>query len=264
MKRWLKETLYWGAVPIFALAGVLVGAYARLGRAVTGKPRLVWGSTPLINNRHWSRAMLTAGYRSETFTYGYYAAINQRADWDRVLEEEWPLCPSMFKPMLAFLSSLVRYDVFFVSADGFFIGQLPGIWRLQGPLLRLASKRVVFVPYGGDAYVYRRVRSTALLHGLLSSYPAAAKRQDQVEARVDYWCRHADTCISTVMGMDGFGRWDVLVASPLCLDLTEWPASTRHSQADGRQGAVAICHAPNHQGFKGSEFVRRRFINHIN
>ncbi len=254
MKRWLKEVLYLAVVPVFFFAGVLVGAYVRL-RPASGKPRLVWGSTPLINNRYWSRAMRAAGYPSETFTYNFYATINQRADWDRVLDEEWSLCPSMFKPMLAFLQSLIDYDVFFVSADGFFIGSSPGLWRLQGLLLRLGGKKVVFVPYGGDAYVYRRVRSTALLHGLLVSYPEAARKQDQIQAHLDYWCRYADACVSTVMGADGFGRWDVLVVSPLSLDLAEWCTSVRQSQADGRNGVVTICHAPNHRGFKGSEFL---------
>lgn len=255
LKRWLKKVLCWGVVPAFALAGLFVGVYVRLTSGGYRKPRLVWGSTPLINNRHWSRAMRSARYSSETFTYSYYATINQRADWDRVLDEEWPLCPTAFKPMLAFLRSLLDYDVFFISADGFFVGMMPGLWRLQWPLLRLSGKKTVFVPYGGDAYVYRRIHSTALLHGLLASYPEAARMQDQIQARVDYWCRHADACLSTVMGTDGFGRWDVLLASPLCLDLTEWHASIRQSRADGRNGVVTICHAPNHRGFKGSEFV---------
>lgn len=255
MKRWLSVVLYWLLVPVFALAGALIGMHVRRRPMPQGKPRLVWGSTPLINNRHWSRAMRAAGYSTETFTTHYYATINQRTDWDRVLDEEWLWCPSMFKPMLAFLWSLLHYDVFFVSADGFFIGQSAGLWRLQSPLLRMAGKKVVFVPYGGDAYVYRRVRSTGLLHGLLASYPMAGRQQNQIEARVDYWCRHADACVATVMGVDGFGRWDVLVASPLCLDLAEWRASERRSEADGRHGVVTICHAPNHQGFKGSEFV---------
>jgi len=255
MRHWLKEVLYWVIVPVFAFSGVWVAVYARRRTATPETPRLVWGSTPLINNRHWSRAMRAAGFSSETFTSNYYATINQRADWDRVLDDELPRCPAMFKPMLAFLWSLLSYDVFFVSADGFFIGRSPGLWRLQGPLLHLAGKKVVFVPYGGDAYVYRRVRSPVLLHGLLASYPMAARQQDQIQARVDYWCRHADVCVSTIMGVDGFGRWDVLVASPLCLDLAEWSPSTRQSPADGRNGTVTICHAPNHRGFKGSEFV---------
>jgi hypothetical protein len=216
---------------------------------------LVWGSAPIINNRYWSSALRSAGYESETFTASYYTTINRRTDWDRLLTEEWKWCPIILKPMLAFLWSLSKYDVFFLSADGFFIGRMAILWRLQAPLFRIAGKKVVFIPYGGDAYVYRRIHSTAALHGLQLSYPSAATEQDQVEMRLNYWCCYADACVSTIIGADGFGRWDVLVASPLCLDLNEWAPSLREPKADGYNGLVRIVHAPNHRGVKGSEFV---------
>lgn len=242
-------------LPVFLVAGLLLAGIVRGRRNTNNKPRLVWGSTPLINNRHWSQSMRAAGYSSETFIYSFYASINQRSDWDRVLTEEWIWCPGFLKPLLAFLQSLLAYDVFFMSADGFFIGTLPVIWRLQAPLLRLAGKRIVFIPYGGDTYVYRRIRSTTLVHGLLASYPEGGRNQEKIQARLDYWCRHADVCIPAVMGMDGFGRWDAILASVLFLDLNEWKASPRHSEADGLNAPVRICHAPNHRGFKGTEFV---------
>lgn len=254
MKRWLKVALGWTIAPVFCFVGILLAISARW-LVASKKPRLVWGSTPLINNRHWSRAMRAAGYSSETFATTYYATINQRADWDRLLSEEWIWCPGVCKPLLAFLNSLFKYDVFFISADGFFIGTLPAVWRLQAPLLKLAGKKVVFLPYGSDAYVYQRIRSSSLVHGLLASYPQAARCQEEVGARLDYWCRHADVCIPMIMGIDGFGRWDAILASALFLDLDEWKASGRRSDADGHNGLVRICHAPNHHGFKGTEFV---------
>jgi glycosyltransferase involved in cell wall biosynthesis len=255
MKNFARVIVLWGVVPLFAVAGLVVGVLARWVKKTTKTPRLVWGSTPLINNSHWSRAMSSVGYSSETFTLNYYASINNRTDWDRLLGEQWRWCPSIIKPLLAFLWSLNQYDVFFLSADGYFIGRYPGIWRLQALLLKLACKKVVFIPYGGDAYVYRRIHSSALQQGLIASYPIQAKMQSAISSRVDYWCRHADVCIPAIMGMDGFGRWDVLVASPLFLDLNEWRKSKRQIKGDGRSSEVIICHAPNHRGFKGSEFI---------
>lgn len=255
IRNYLRGALYVAVSPLFLVAGLVVAALVRGCGRKSGKPRLVWGSTPLINNRHWSRSMRAAGYPSETFVYSFYASINQRADWDRVLNEEWTWCPSFLKPLLAFLDSLFAYDIFFMSSDGFFIGKLPLVWRLQAPLLRLAGKRMIFLPYGGDAYVYRHIRSTSLMHGLLASYPQAARCQEEIRMRLDYWCRRADVCIPGVMGMDGFGRWDAILASTLFLDLDEWPASSRRSQADGSNAPVRVCHAPNHRGFKGTEFV---------
>jgi glycosyltransferase involved in cell wall biosynthesis len=255
MRRFIYAVLLWIVLPIYAVIGVFVSLTARLRSTLSEKPRLVWGSTPLINNSHWSRAMSAVGYPSETFTVNYYSTINRRSDWDRLLHEQWRWCPSVIKPSFAFLWSLHRYDVFFLSADGFFIGHYPAIWRLQAPLLKLAGKKVVFIPYGGDTYVYSRVRSSTLQQGLLASYPSAAKKQSSIATRLDYWCSHADACIPGVMGMDGFGRWDVLVASPLFLNLKDWRPSMRLSDANGSNGTVIICHAPNHRGFKGSEFV---------
>jgi hypothetical protein len=241
--------------PIFFFSGIVIAGFVRLFRRSEDRPHLVWGSTPLINNKYWSDSMRSEGYCSETFTNSFYSSINKREDWDRVLDDEWTWCPKFLKPLLAFLQSLYLYDIFFISADGFFIGMLPGIWRLQAPLLRLAGKKVIFIPYGSDAYVYKRILSTSLIHGFMMSYPQLSRKQDEIQNRLDYWCRHADVCVSGMMGFNGFGRWDVLVFSPLCIDLTQWRVSKRKSDADGKQGVVTICHAPNHQGVKGSEFI---------
>jgi hypothetical protein len=89
----------------------------------------------------------------------------------------------------------------------------------------------------------------------MMSYPLAARKQQAVSSRLDYWCRHADCVIPGVMAPDGFGRWDVLAPTSLCLDLNDWSVSTRKSTADGINEPVFIAHAPNHRGFKGSEFV---------
>jgi glycosyltransferase involved in cell wall biosynthesis len=235
-------------LPLLAIAAMA----ARLcGRAAV--PRLCWGSVPIMNNSYWSRAMRQAGFPSETFTTQPYA-INDRGDWDRVLDEELAWCPGPLRAHVAFLSALLQYDIFFIPFTGFFIGQTP-IARLQHWFFRLAGKKVVVMPFGGDAYVYRRIRSTATTHALLMSYPAPARRQDEIAADVDYWVRWGDCVIPGYMGPDGFGRWDVLIPSPLFLDLAAWTRSRAYSSADGRQGEVVIVHAPNHRGFKGTEFV---------
>jgi hypothetical protein len=57
------------------------------------------------------------------------------------------------------------------------------------------------------------------------------------------------------MGPDGIGRWDVLIPSPLSLDLRAWKGSLRETRANGNEGAVEIVHTPNHRGFKGTEFL---------
>lgn len=244
----------WGALALAPL--ILASAcLARLRRRRNGQAtRIVWGSDPVINYSYWARAIRAAGYDSETFTNGVYGVINQRADWDRVVQEEYPLLPGRLKLVWAFICALFRYDVFVLSFNGFMLGHSP-LWRVHALSLRLAGRKTVLLPYGSDYFVYRRLRSTTLLHGLLMSYPALARSQDETARRLDYWCRHADVVIPGMMGPDGSGRWDVLAPSSLCIDLDRWQPSKRHSDADGRGSTVFVAHAPNHRGFKGSEFV---------
>jgi len=217
-------------------------------------PRLVWGSDPIINNKYWSRAMRELGYLSETFTFDYYKTINEREDWDKILSENFKPMPMSVKVIIAFAWSLLRYDIFFMSFNGFFIGKTP-LFNTQSFLFKLAKKKTVLIPYGSDYFSYARIRSTSLIHGLLMSYPHAAREQKKIEAQVNYWVRYADVVIPGTMGPDGAGRWDVLAPSSLCIDLTEWQISQKSSQADGLNGVVYVVHSPNHKGVKGSEFI---------
>jgi len=222
--------------------------------AVHGTPRLVWGSTPIISLSIWSRGMKSAGFFSETFTYDYYSSINNRDDWDILVSEKYAYLPKKVKPLVAFWESLFRYDVFVITFEGFFLGRWP-LACFQYYLLKCAGKKVVVIAYGADSYVYRRIKSVGTIHGLLMSYPGAAQRQSQISRMVDYWIAHADVVIPAVMGPDGFGRWDVLMPSNLALNLDIWKSKLVYSDANGIAKPVIITHAPNHRGFKGTEFV---------
>jgi hypothetical protein len=255
MRSFANRIVEWLTLPLFACIATGAALLARATKGTpSGRPSLVWGSTPIISNSYWSRAMRAAGFASETFTTDFYHVINKRSDWDRLLQEHYRAVPGRWRKYAAFIHALFRYDIFFMPFSGFFIGATPA-WRLQAFLLRLAGKKSVLMPYGADAYSYRRVRSVALIHGLLMSYPGAARDQTRLAGQIDYWCRHADAVITGIMGPDGFGRWDALVPSNIFLDVDEWRASRRNSSHDGRTGTVRIAHAPNHRGFKGTEFV---------
>jgi hypothetical protein len=162
--------------------------------------------------------------------------------------------PSRVKPFIIFLRSLFLYDVYFISFNGFFIGNTPAKY-FQSEILKLAGKKIVVLPYGGDSYVYKNIRSTSTIHGLLMSYPLESKKQQNIANDVDYWTKHADAMFPAVMGPDGFGRWDALLPSGLFIDLAKWAASKKKNAANGIDQEVVIAHAPNHRGFKGSEFV---------
>lgn len=206
--------------PIYVVIALLCAVISRLF-VKTDRCRLVWGSSPIISMSIWSRSMKCLGYDSETFTYDYYSSINSRKDWDLIISEKYKFVPKAFKPFIAFLESLFKYDIFFITFDGFFIGQCPLVY-FQSLLLKFANKKIVVVAYGSDSYVYRRIRSLETVHGLLMSYPDAGRNQHRIAKRVDYWVCNADVLIPGVMSPDGFGRWDVLMPSNLALDLKAW------------------------------------------
>ncbi len=224
------------------------------------KPRLVWGATPIINFSHWSRAMRQCGYSSETFTIGYYSRINTRSDWDVILSERFSWSPGFLKKYIGEIYCLLKYDVFFISFDGFLLGSTP-LWWVEPLIFHLAQKKVVVIPYGSDAYVYRRIRSLNMLHGLMISYPGNARSQDIIARRLAKWTKYASAVLPSGMGNDGFGRWDTMLPTTLYLDLNVWQSSRRNSQADGNNDEVIIAHAPNHRGAKGTEFILQAISN---
>jgi glycosyltransferase involved in cell wall biosynthesis len=240
------------AAPAFLIVAAAVVMLARRARR-EGKPRLVWGSTPLINNSYWSRGMRKAGFESDTFVTHVYS-VYKRENFDRLLVEQYRWAPESWKPYVAFFHAMFVYDVFFIAFDGFFIGHTPFAY-LQARILRLAGKKMVVIPYGSDALIYRRIRGVSTIHGLMMSYPQASRDQERIARNVDYWVANADAVIPAIIGPDGFGRWDALLPTALFIDLDGWRPSTRSSMADGASAPVTITHAPNHRGFKGTEFV---------
>lgn len=240
------------SVPFLLLLLLLAAFLSRL--TVRKRRRLVWGEAPIINNVYWARAMEDAGFFSETFTDDYCWSINKREQFDLVIQEMFGKIPLRFKYYVGFIYSLFRYDVFFISFRGFFLWKTL-LHHSEPLLLKISGKEIVMLPFGGDSYVYRRLRAPNLIHVLNQSLPGAARRQSEIAKRVDRWCNYADFVIPGWMGPDGFGRWDVLIPSSLCVDTNNWKTTQRENMADGRDGLVKVTHSPNFRGFKGTEFV---------
>ena len=256
MKRLVYQVAVWLLSPLYLslLAGIsfLIRLLSADGAS---KRRWVWGPIPIVSNAFWSRAIRLAGHSSETFTEGFFDVIHARQDWDVLLEEKYRFVPIIqFRYYLAFIESLFKYDIFVIPFSGYYLGLTP-LWRFESFFFRLAKKKTIVLPYGGDSYVYRNIRSTNLIHGLMMSYPKASQGQDRIFNKVIYWCRNGDVVIPGIMGPDGFGRWDVLTPSTVVIDLDEWKVSQRSSRANGVLDSVYIVHTPNHRGFKGTEFI---------
>jgi glycosyltransferase involved in cell wall biosynthesis len=249
---WWKR-LIWNAtilvfLPIFLFAAILPGRRRNL---------LIWGVEPGIDNKYWSQAMKEVGYSSLTLMTNHYA-INNREDFDRYYVDFVPLpLPKSVRwtlgSCLAFLFALRRARVINTSFWGFTLG-LSGWWWLESFFFKLASIKVVIIGFGGDIYLYSRLADPSLRYGLLASYPYLARDEPRTQKKITYWSRHAD-CILTGYMVDGIGRWDVTTNSVYIVDTRTWSAKPDYSMHDGRSGLVKVLHAPNHRGFKGTEFI---------
>lgn len=219
--------------------------------------RLMWGPAPIINNAYWARAMAKAGYASESLTESFAATLNSRSDYDLLVTDLVPaFIPLKVRALIAFVISLFRYDIFFFSFEGGFLGATP-LWRFESILLGVANKKVAVLCFGGDVFIYNRVRSISRLYGLVAYAAEGSLKQRQIAEKVDHWVARADCILPGFAYSDGLGRVDLLAYCVLCIDTESWQPSKRRSNADGVCGIVRIAHAPNSRGGKGTRYIVR-------
>jgi hypothetical protein len=219
----------------------------------------IWGTTPILNNKYWSNAITKTGLPSKTFMSTYYS-INKKTDYDLYFNDVIPLwvwpapVKKLLTPYFAFLYILQNAKVVHLTFQGGPLGPTM-FWRLEAYLFRWNKIKTIVIPYGGDAYMYSRVKDPCLQNALLISYPEAAKNESNISKRVIYWTKHANAMLTGQMSMEGMGRWDVCVTNSVCIDIDQWKTKTSYSPFDGLDGIVKILHTPNHRGFKGTEYL---------
>ena len=226
-------------------------AAARRLRRPARRPAVLFGMTPIINIKYWSRALRRSGYVSESLVYEVYS-INEPGDFDYLPARLFPRLAGLpgfglLARYLCFVWSLRRFDVLVLDFDG---GCLRGtiLQYAELPLRRLARQRIVSIPYGSDAMDVRRFRNPAARDAVLQDYPALADHADRIARRVRHQSRWSSVIVCGGMMVDFLPRHDVLVTSPLAVDTEEW----RPARAARDDGVVRILHAPNHRHVKGT------------
>jgi glycosyltransferase involved in cell wall biosynthesis len=238
---------------------VVIGIYFRKQRKPNEPPRLVWGPTPLLNNKYWSNALKKAGYESVTLMETYWS-ISEKEDFDRYWSEIVPksgcgLLKEIYKrlsPYVVFVYAIRNFDIVHHSFLGGFLAHTP-LKKLEAVLLKKAGCKIVIIGYGADHYQYSQVTDRSLLHGLLSCYPQQAREEEDIRDRVSYWMKHADVILGGY-GRGG-GRWDALPVVTITTDVSLWQPRREYSRNNGRNGKVIVIHTPNHRAFKGTEFL---------
>ena len=215
-------------------------------------PRIVWGPTPLINLKYWSKALQGRGFQSSTLVYGVYPVF-MREDFDRHLDGFGPrsLRLRFLAPYFAFAWCLDNADVFVFSYDGGYLGKT-AIWSSECQLIKLAGKRTVLIPFGGDIAVPGTLGPVEA--GVYEAYPDLLKRAGDIRGRILYFCKHADFVVRTYQ--PGFQpRQDLLWPNALAIDADQWRPLDRADGADARATDVVIVHPTNHRSVKGTDLL---------
>ncbi len=225
----------------------------RGGRA---KPRILVGISPLINIRYWAGALRSAGYEASTFVYEVYG-INRPEDFDHRPETVFPGLAKLpgFRVVASFASFLWGIRAFDVFVFDFDLGFLRNTWLkwLELPLLRLARKEIIAIPYGSDVTDIRRCWHTPTKAALLHHYPLLRTQAPVIARRTRHYERWASLTAPAGNLLDFVDRADVMVTNMAAIDTEQWkpPAGER------REGPVRILHAPNHRAVKGTELLVR-------
>lgn len=257
--RLLVAPLRLTAQAVMALVGIVILTLAWLALLLSphrrpDRPRLLWGTTPLMSFTYLSRALRDAGHVSESAVVDVYG-ITAREDFDhyvlseRVRPAALRYFASTLKAYLFFARSLWQYDVFHYNFHGGLLRLTP-LAGLELAFLSLCGKRIALLPYGSDAFVYDHIPDLSWRGMLMIDYAVNGDRAHELERKVRRWSRRADVVVGSLVHIACLPRWDVL-------PLTSYPVDTDALEPvyPRTEGPVRIVHPTNHRGTKGTEFV---------
>lgn len=233
----------------------------RRRRMARQRPRLVYGPVPIISIKYMSGAMRALGYETLTLVderYHIHVPTDFDADTATYLADTtaWRVLGWFLGEYAVLARVLRRYDVFHFFFDGGYLRRTPLRW-LEVPLLHLAGKVVIAMPYGSDVAVPSRIRSFEWRNGLMRNYPALARNEARRVRAIEHLAQRADYVVAGLVHLETLPRWDLLTILYYPIDTDAWRSERPDSGNDGRTGPVRIVHAPNHRAMKGTEFLVR-------
>jgi glycosyltransferase involved in cell wall biosynthesis len=234
-----------------------VGRRLTAHRLARGKPRTLWGVTPILTLPLKARCDRALGFESESFVYTTYI-ITQAFDVNfssisaMIYKLKYRYGVDLHRLVLAW--ALLRYDVFNYFADR---GIMPSPRRLgidpgEMDAVRASGKRLYVYCYGADV----RTREKTLALGrwnFCSDCPEPGKFcicDDATGAEVIAEIAERANAIVSL--------GDMLVYAPGCRHLAYWPIDTQQVRYVGTKvasGPLRIAHAPNHTHFKGTAYL---------
>jgi hypothetical protein len=242
---------------------LIVIPYSRLNRLIRQrrheKPRIVWGSTPIIAIRFGSLAGRLYGYKSDSVVY-WVSHLNTSSDYDYNFGEKlgkyfksggliYRTFMALVLPYYVLLWASLRYDVFHYYFDGGFIpGTILG-YKLEPLLLHLAGKSMIVVPYGGDARLESKTRRYPISF-CMDCYPEIREcKERKIQENLDRYGKYANLILGCADLVDDLPRHDGIWLYPI--DIADW----QPVPVPENPGIVKVVHATNHWKYKGTKYL---------
>ncbi len=253
MKKFFRSSMLFILAPIglafFFVSWVLLGFRGRKGKT----PRVCLQATPIKSLTYIRDALREASITCDVAVTELYHLVTND-DFDHVLSSNQSnsVVRTVIQNLIIFRfvsKCLHRYDVFILYFDGGVL-KATGLAWFEPILLRLAGKKLVYMAYGSDAFVYDHISDIRTRHALMSSYAHMGNHAGAIQRRIRHFTGYADIVIGHLVHLVNLPRWDVLCLLP-------YPVNTREFKPNypGLNGPVKIAHAPNHRGAKGTEFL---------
>lgn len=221
------------------------------------RKKIIFGVVPMIQYKYWSNTLKKNGFDSETLVEQYFK-ISKKKDFDIYTEELVPRFISFSEksnkvilgPIFAFIYVVRNASIFNSSFEFGVFRNYPTLSKLEFLSYKFFKISTMITSFGGDIYMYSKVLDKSLNHGLLMSYPYYSIIEKKINDKVDFFLKNVDFFMSGFL-IDGIGRWDCLMPSLFTLENHLINDKRKFSQ----NKKITIVHAPNHRGFKGSEFI---------
>ena len=242
---------------------LIVVPYSRLDKRIRQqlqqKPRIVWGTTPIIAIRFGSLASRLYGYKSDSVVY-YVSHLNNPTDYDYNFGE---YIGKYFKagglinrgllniimPYFVLLWASFKYDIFHYYFNGGFLSSSKLVYKFEPLLLKMAGKKIIVVPYGGDARLESATRKYKF-NFCMDCYPAIREcKEGSIKENLDRYGKYADIVLGCADLVDDLPRHDGIWLYPI--DLSEWQPVLNTQDSD----VVKVVHATNHWKYKGTRYL---------
>jgi hypothetical protein len=233
--------------------------YAAAWRRIRfGRPRTMWGVTPILTLPLLARCDRLLGLRSDSLVFTtYYVTssfdVNLKGLWEKVYANYPRLSGPLHKVILRI--ALIRYDAFHLFCDR---GLVPPTRRMEineqeMSAIRRYGRRLYTYTYGADV----RTRTATLELGrynLCAECPEPMKFCicDEAEGRGNIARIQGSATAMMAMG-------DMLAYAPNARNFHYWPIDTKKLHYVGtdwsKERVLRVAHAPNHAHFKGTKYL---------